>query len=167
MALLPILHYPDPRLHTRATAVAVVDERIRQLVDDMAETMRAAEGVGLAATQVDVHLRIIVLDVSEDHQQLQVFINPRLLSSEGEAENEEGCLSVPGIYDRVTRARRIKVEAMNREGKLFALEAEGLLGTCIQHEMDHLNGKILIDYLSVLKKNVVLRRLTKLKKEFN
>jgi peptide deformylase len=165
MALLPILHYPDPRLHTRATAVAVVDERIRQLVDDMAETMRAAEGVGLAATQVDVHLRIIVLDVSEDHQQLQVFINPRLLSSEGEAENEEGCLSVPGIYDRVTRARRIKVEAMNREGKLFALEAEGLLGTCIQHEMDHLEGRVFVQHLSQLKQNRIKTKLRKRARE--
>ncbi len=165
MALLPILHYPDPRLHTRATAVAVVDERIRQLVDDMAETMRAAEGVGLAATQVDVHLRIIVLDVSEDHQQLQVFINPRLLSSEGEAENEEGCLSVPGIYDRVTRARRIKVEAMNREGKLFTLEAEGLLGTCIQHEMDHLEGKVFVQHLSQLKQNRIKTKLRKRARE--
>ena len=165
MALLPILHYPDPRLHTRATAVAVVDERIRQLVDDMAETMRAAEGVGLAATQVDVHLRIIVLDVSEDHQQLQVFINPRLLSSEGEAENEEGCLSVPGIYDRVTRARRIKVEAMNREGKLFTLEAEGLLGTCIQHEMDHLEGRVFVQHLSQLKQNRIKTKLRKRARE--
>ena len=165
MALLPILHYPDPRLHTRATAVAVVDERIRQLVDDMAETMRAAEGVGLAATQVDVHLRIIVLDVSEDHQQLQVFINPRLLSSEGEAENEEGCLSVPGIYDRVTRARRIKVEAMNREGKLFTLEAEGLLGTCIQHEMDHLECKVFVQHLSQLKQNRIKTKLRKRARE--
>ena len=165
MALLPILHYPDPRLHTRATAVAVVDERIRQLVDDMAETMRAAEGVGLAATQVDVHLRIIVLDVSEDHHQLQVFINPRLLSSEGEAENEEGCLSVPGIYDRVTRARRIKVEAMNREGKLFTLEAEGLLGTCIQHEMDHLEGKVFVQHLSQLKQNRIKTKLRKRARE--
>jgi len=149
----------------RATAVAVVDERIRQLVDDMAETMRAAEGVGLAATQVDVHLRIIVLDVSEDHQQLQVFINPRLLSSEGEAENEEGCLSVPGIYDRVTRARRIKVEAMNREGKLFTLEAEGLLGTCIQHEMDHLEGKVFVQHLSQLKQNRIKTKLRKRARE--
>ena len=165
MALLPRLHYPDPRVHTRATAVAVVDERIRQLVDDMAETMRAAEGVGLAATQVDVHLRIIVLDVSEDHQQLQVFINPRLLSSEGEAENEEGCLSVPGIYDRVTRARRIKVEAMNREGKLFTLEAEGLLGTCIQHEMDHLEGKVFVQHLSQLKQNRIKTKLRKRARE--
>ena len=131
----------------------------------MAETMRAAEGVGLAATQVDVHLRIIVLDVSEDHQQLQVFINPRLLSSEGEAENEEGCLSVPGIYDRVTRARRIKVEAMNREGKLFTLEAEGLLGTCIQHEMDHLEGKVFVQHLSQLKQNRIKTKLRKRARE--
>jgi peptide deformylase len=165
MALLPILHYPDPRLHTRATAVTVVDERMRQLVDDMAETMRAADGVGLAATQVDVHLRVIVLDVSEDHQQLQVFINPRLLSSEGEAENEEGCLSVPGIYDRVVRARRIKVEAMDREGKLFTLEAEGLLGTCIQHEMDHLEGKVFVQHLSQLKQNRIKTKLRKRARE--
>lgn len=165
MALLPILHYPDPRLHTRAAAVVVVDERIRQLVDDMAETMRAAVGVGLAATQVDVHLRVIVLDVSEDHQQLQVFINPRLLSSEGEAENEEGCLSVPGIYDWVTRARRIKVEAMDREGKLFTLEAEGLLGTCIQHEMDHLEGRVFVQHLSQLKQNRIKTKLRKRARE--
>lgn len=165
MALLPILYYPDPRLHTHATAVTVVDERIRQLVDDMAETMRAAEGVGLAATQVDVHLRVIVLDVSEDHQQLQVFINPRLLFAEGEAQNEEGCLSVPGIYDQVIRARRIVVEALNREGERFTLEAGGLLGTCIQHEMDHLEGRVFVQYLSLLKQNRIKTKLRKRARE--
>ena len=161
MALLPILHYPDPRLHTRASPVAEVDDRIRKLVDDMVETMRAAVGIGLAATQVNVHQRVIVLDVSEDQQHPQVFINPRLVSSEGQSEREEGCLSVPGIYDRVTRAERIVVEALDRDGKLFVLQAEGLLATCLQHEMDHLDGKVFVEYLSQLKQNRIKTKLRK------
>jgi len=165
MALLPILHYPDPRLHTRATSVAEVDEQIRRLVDDMAETMRAAAGIGLAATQVNVHKRLIVLDVSEDQQNLQVFINPKLISRDGIQEREEGCLSVPGIYDRITRAERIVVEALDREGKSFRLEAEGLLATCIQHEMDHLEGKVFVEYLSQLKQNRIKTKLRKRARE--
>lgn len=161
MALLPILHYPDPRLHTRASAVAEVDDGVRQLVDDMAETMRAAAGIGLAATQVNVHKRVIVLDVSEDQQHLQVFINPCLVSSEGLLEREEGCLSVPGIYDRVTRAERIVVEALGRDGRPFSLQAEGLLATCIQHEMDHLEGKVFVEYLSQLKQKRIKTKLRK------
>jgi peptide deformylase len=165
MALLPILHYPDPRLHTRAEPVAVVDEAIRRLVDDMAETMKAAAGIGLAATQVNVHRRVIVLDVSEDQQHLQVFINPRLLSSEGLSEHEEGCLSVPGIYEMVTRAERIVVEALDREGQRFELEADGLLAICIQHEMDHLEGKVFVEYLSQLKQNRIKTKLRKRARE--
>ena len=165
MALLPILHYPDPRLHTRASPVAVVDESIRQLVSDLEETMRAAEGIGLAATQVNVHKRVIVLDVSEDQQHLQVFINPRLISSDGQVEREEGCLSVPGIYDRVTRADRVVVEALDRDGKPFTIQAEGLLATCIQHEMDHLEGKVFVEYLSQLKLNRIRTKLRKRARE--
>lgn len=165
MALLPILHYPDPRLHTRASPVTVVDESIRQLVSDLEETMRAAEGIGLAATQVNVHKRVIVLDVSEDQQHLQVFINPRLISSDGQVEREEGCLSVPGIYDRVTRADRVVVEALDRDGKPFTIQAEGLLATCIQHEMDHLEGKVFVEYLSQLKLNRIRTKLRKRARE--
>ncbi len=165
MALLPILHYPDPRLHTRASPVVEVDAEIRKLVDDMAETMRAAAGIGLAATQVNVHKRLIVLDVSEDQQHLQVFINPKLLSQDGSQERDEGCLSVPGIYDRVTRAEHIVVEALDREGRLFTLEADGLLATCVQHEMDHLEGKVFVEYLSQLKQNRIKTKLRKRARE--
>ncbi len=165
MALLPILHYPDPRLHTRASPVTVVDESIRQLVSDLEETMRAAEGIGLAATQVNVHKRVIVLDISEDQQHLQVFINPRLISSDGQVEREEGCLSVPGIYDRVTRADRVVVEALDRDGRPFTVQAEGLLATCIQHEMDHLEGKVFVEYLSQLKLNRIRTKLRKRARE--
>ncbi|HQU07303.1 MAG: peptide deformylase [Ferrovum sp. 21-44-67] len=161
MALLKILHYPDERLHTIAKVVSKVDQRIKTLVQDMAETMRAAPGIGLAATQVNVHERVIVLDISPEQNQLQVFINPVIIQKEGEAINEEGCLSVPGIYDKVTRARKIKIQALNEMGESFELEAEGLLAVCIQHEMDHLEGKVFVEYLSLLKQN---RIKTKLKK---
>jgi len=161
MALLPLLHYPDPRLHKVAAPVKQVDETIRKLIDDMAETMYAAPGIGLAATQVDVHQRIIIVDTSENGNQLQVFINPEIISSSGEAEREEGCLSVPGIYDRVVRADAIKVQAWNKQGELFTLEAEGLLSTCIQHEMDHLPGKVFVEYLSQLKQNRIKTKLRK------
>jgi peptide deformylase len=147
MALLSILHYPDPRLHTVAKKVTVVDERIRQLVRDMAETMYAAPGIGLAATQVDVHERLLIIDISDDRKALQTFINPEIVEATGHAENEEGCLSVPGVYDRVTRAERVIVRALNAEGEPFTLEAEGLLAVCIQHEIDHLDGKVFVDYL--------------------
>ncbi|MEP6702544.1 MAG: peptide deformylase [Betaproteobacteria bacterium] len=151
MAVLNILEYPDPRLHKVAAPVAVVNAEIRQLVRDMAETMYAAPGVGLAATQLDVHKRVIVIDVSETKSDLLVLINPEILSSWGEEENEEGCLSVPGYYDQVTRAARIRVRALDTEGNWFERDADGLLAVCIQHEMDHLVGKVFVEYLSPLK----------------
>jgi len=162
MALLPILEYPDPRLKKVAAPVAAVTPEIRKLVRDMAETMYAAPGVGLAATQVDVHKRIIVIDVSEDKDELRVFINPELLAAEGEAECEEGCLSVPGYYDKVTRAARIRVRALDQTGEPFELGADGLLAVCVQHEMDHLVGKVFVEYLSPLKR---ARLATKLRKK--
>ena len=153
MALLPILSYPDPRLHTVAKPVAVVDERIRALAADMLETMYDAKGVGLAATQVNVHERMLVLDVSEERNQPQVLINPELVwASEDRVKNEEGCLSVPGIFDGVERPARVKVQALNEQGESITIEAEGLLSICIQHEMDHLMGKVFVEYLSVLKR---------------
>jgi peptide deformylase len=151
MALLPILEYPDPRLKKVAAAVPAVTPEIRKLVRDMAETMYSAPGVGLAATQVDVHKRVIVLDVSESKDELRVFINPQIVSAEGEVECEEGCLSVPGYFDKVTRAARVRVRALNEDGERFAIDAEDMLAVCIQHEMDHLEGKVFVDYLSPLK----------------
>ena len=161
MALLPILHYPDPRLHKRAAPVEHVDERIRQLIRDMAETMYAAPGIGLAATQVDVHERVIVIDISEDRSDLRAFVNPIILEAEGEAETEEGCLSVPGVFDKVSRAERVKVRALDANGEPFVLEAEGLLAVCIQHEIDHLEGKVFVEYLSRLKQQRIASRLRK------
>jgi peptide deformylase len=161
MALLPILHYPDPRLHKRAAPVETVDERIRQLIRDMAETMYAAPGIGLAATQVDVHERVIVIDVSEDRTDLRAFVNPVILEAEGEAETEEGCLSVPGVFDKVRRAERVKVRALDAQGEPFVLEAEGLLAVCIQHEIDHLEGKVFVEYLSRLKQQRIAAKLRK------
>ena len=161
MARLDILHYPDARLHTVAKPVKAVDERIRKLVDDMAETMYAAPGIGLAATQVDVHERVVVIDISETHDQLRVFINPEIVAQSGTEESEEGCLSVPGIFDRVTRAERVTVRALDRDGKSFELDADGLLAVCIQHEMDHLMGKVFVDYLSNLKRNRIKAKLLK------
>ncbi|MCL6556288.1 MAG: peptide deformylase [Burkholderiales bacterium] len=165
MAILKILHYPDPRLHTVAKPVASVDDRIRCLVADMAETMYAAPGIGLAATQVDVHEQVIVIDVSETRDELRVFINPELVRAEGEAEYEEGCLSVPGIYDKVKRAARITVRALDQEGRPFTLDAEGLLAVCIQHEMDHLKGRVFVEYLSRLKQNRIRQKLKKRERE--
>lgn len=165
MAILQILHYPDERLHTVAKPVAVVDGTIRKLIDDMAETMYAAPGIGLAATQVDVHQRVIVIDVSETHDQLLALINPEILRAEGQAEREEGCLSVPGIYDRVSRAERITVRALDRDGQSFTLDADGLLAVCIQHEMDHLQGKVFVEYLSRLKQNRIRQKLKKRERE--
>jgi peptide deformylase len=165
MAKLSILHYPDPRLHTVAKPVEVVDARIRTLVDDMAETMYAAPGIGLAATQVDVHERVVVIDISETHKELKVFINPEIVAQSGRAEGEEGCLSVPGVFDRVTRAERITVRALDRDGAPFELEAEGLLAVCIQHELDHLQGKVFVDYLSMLKRKRIRTRLQKQARE--
>ena len=161
MALLPILRYPDERLHKIASPVEVVNDEIRRLVEDMAHTMYAAPGIGLAATQVDVHKRIIVIDTSETHDRLQVFINPQLLEVRGQAECEEGCLSVPGIYETVTRAEWIKVRALGRDGKSFDLEASGLLAVCVQHEMDHLEGKVFVEYLSRLKQSRIVAKLKK------
>ncbi len=165
MARLNILHYPDARLHTVAKPVASVDERIRTLIADMAETMYAAPGIGLAATQVDVHERVIVIDLSETHDALQAFINPEILTKSGCAESEEGCLSVPGIFDKVERAEQVTVRALDRDGKPFELQADGLLAVCIQHEMDHLSGKVFVDYLSNLKRNRIKAKLLKQARE--
>ena len=165
MARLDILHYPDARLHTVAKPVKAVDDRIRKLVDDMAETMYAAPGIGLAATQVDVHERVVVIDISETHDQLRVFINPEIVAQSGTEESEEGCLSVPGIFDKVTRAERVTVRALDRDGKSFELDADGLLAVCIQHEMDHLKGKVFVDYLSNLKRNRIKAKLLKQARE--
>lgn len=161
MALLSILHYPDERLHTVAQPVAHVDERIRTLVLDMAETMYAAPGIGLAATQVNVHEQVVVIDLSEQKNALQVFINPKIVHREGETEYEEGCLSVPGIFETVRRAEKVTVEALDLEGKPFSLEAEGLLAICLQHELDHLAGKVFVEYLSALKQGRIRTKLRK------
>lgn len=161
MALLKILEYPDPRLRTRARPVPAVDERVRALVADMLETMYAAPGVGLAATQVDVHLRVLVLDISEKQDQPLALINPEILEKEGQDSSEEGCLSVPGFTESVDRARRIRVRALDRQGKPLELDAEGLLAVCIQHEMDHLEGKLFVDYLSELKRQRIRKKLEK------
>lgn len=166
MALLNILRYPDPRLHKIAKPVGAVDERIRKLVADMAETMYDAPGVGLAATQVDVHEQVIVIDISDARDALQVFINPEIVwRSEARKVWEEGCLSVPGIYDDVERAERVRVRALDQHGKSFELEAEGLLAVCIQHEIDHLKGHVFVEYLSPLKRNRIKGRMKKLERE--
>lgn len=161
MALLNIIHYPDQRLHTIAKPVQQVDDTIRKLVADMAQTMYAAPGIGLAATQVDVHQQVIVIDISETRNDLRVFINPQLLKTDGNAVHEEGCLSVPGIYDKVTRAERITVQALNTSGETFTLDADGLLAVCIQHEIDHLKGKVFVEYLSSLKQARIKNKLKK------
>ncbi|WP_420472780.1 peptide deformylase [Noviherbaspirillum sp. ST9] len=166
MSILNILRYPDPRLHKVAKPVAVFDERLKKLTADMAETMYDAPGVGLAATQVDVHEQLIVIDVSETHDQLQVFINPEIVwASEERQVYDEGCLSVPGIYDGVERPARVKVRAYDLEGKQFEVEADGLLAVCIQHEMDHLKGKVFVEYLSPLKRNRIKTKLQKEERE--
>lgn len=161
MALLNILKYPDERLHKVAEPVGAIDGRIDTLVADMFETMYAARGIGLAATQVDVHERVVVMDLTEDRSEPRVFINPVITAKEGQTTYEEGCLSVPGIYDSVTRAERVSVEALDEKGEKFTLDADGLLAICIQHEIDHLNGKVFVEYLSPLKQS---RIKTKLKK---
>jgi peptide deformylase len=161
MSILKILQYPDDRLHKVARPVEKVDESTRKLVRDMAETMYSAPGIGLAATQVDVHKQIIVLDVSDTHDQLRVFINPEIIASSGEEECEEGCLSVPGIYEKVRRAAKVTVRSLDENGESFTLDAEGMLAVCIQHEMDHLLGKVFVEYLSQLKQS---RIRTKIKK---
>ncbi len=164
MALLPIIEFPDPRLRTVAKPIAQVDAATRQLIDDMFETMYEAPGIGLAATQVNVHQQLLVLDVSEDKSQPLVFINPEMLSSEGSQTYQEGCLSVPGIFADVKRADKISVKALDRDGKSFELDADGLLAVCIQHEMDHLAGKVFVDYLSPLKRELVKKKLAKQRK---
>ncbi|TAG82237.1 MAG: peptide deformylase [Burkholderiales bacterium] len=165
MALLPILEYPDPRLKKIATPVTVFDAAIKRLVDDMAETMYAAPGIGLAATQVDVHKRVIVIDVSQDKSDLKVIINPEIVAASGQAVGEEGCLSVPEIYDRVPRAERVTLQAQDASGTAYTLEADGLLAVCIQHEMDHLQGKVFVEYLSSLKQMRVKSKLKKRARE--
>lgn len=161
MALLPILRFPDPRLRKVATPVAKIDDSIKALAADMAETMYEAPGIGLAATQVNIHQQLIVIDVSEARNELLVLINPEILSDEGLQVGEEGCLSVPGIYDKVERAERVSVRYLDLDGQLKTLETEGLLAVCIQHEMDHLQGKVFVDHLSVLKQTRIKSKLSK------
>lgn len=165
MALLNILHFPDPKLRTRAQPVQVVDETISRLVSDMFETMYAAPGIGLAATQVDVHQRVIVIDVTEDKSAPLCLINPEILSREGEQQYDEGCLSVPGFYEPVDRAAKIRLRALNERGEQFEMDAEGLLAVCIQHEMDHLEGKLFVDYLSEMKRTRIRKKLSKQQKQ--
>ena len=164
MAILDILNYPDPRLHTVAKPVKGVDTKLLRLIDDMAETMYAAPGIGLAATQVNQHIQLIVMDISETKDDLLVFINPQITEKDGEQVYEEGCLSVPGIYENVIRAEHITVKALGKDGKEFSLKADGLLSVCIQHEMDHLLGKVFVDYLSPLKRNRIKTKMVKLQR---
>ncbi|MDH5301670.1 MAG: peptide deformylase [Gammaproteobacteria bacterium] len=161
MALLPILHYPDERLRLKAKPIATVDEPLRALIDDMFETMYAAPGIGLAAPQVDRSVRLMVIDVSDEKNQPLVFINPEILRTEGRAKGEEGCLSVPSTYEKVERAERVVVRALDRDGKAFELDADGLLAVCIQHEIDHLDGKLFVDYLSSLKRIRIQKKMEK------
>lgn len=164
MAILDILQFPDARLRTQASAVTEFDAALEQLSEDMLETMYQAPGIGLAATQVNVHKRMLVLDVSEDKSSPKVLVNPQILSSEGEEEMDEGCLSVPGFYETVQRADRIKVKAQDVKGEFFEFEADGLEAVCIQHEMDHLEGKLFVDYISTLKRNRIRKKLEKQQK---
>ena len=167
MALLPILEFPDPRLRTKAVPVDpawLSEPATQQLLDDMFETMYAAPGIGLAASQVDVHRRFMVIDVTEEHDRPLVFVNPEITARSGEQVYQEGCLSVPGVFADVTRAERITVQALDRDGKRFELDIDGLLAVCIQHEMDHLQGKLFVDYLSPLKREMVRRKLAKQRK---
>jgi peptide deformylase len=165
MTTLSILNYPDPRLYKVAEPVLEVNDEIRQLIDDMAETMYAAPGIGLAATQVDRHVQVIVIDTSKEQNDLLVLINPNIVAKSGLQEHEEGCLSVPGVYETVTRAENITVEALDRNGEKFKLEADLLLAVCIQHEMDHLLGKVFVEYLSPLKRNRIKTKLLKQARE--
>ncbi|MDP6437662.1 MAG: peptide deformylase [Gammaproteobacteria bacterium] len=164
MALLEILEYPDKRLRTIAAPVTDITDDLQRLIDDMFETMYSAPGIGLAATQVDVHQRLLVMDVSEDQDQPLIFINPEILAAEGTLSGDEGCLSVPEVYEEVERAERVRVKALDRHGKEFELEAEGLLAVCIQHETDHLNGKLFVDYLSELKRQRLKKKASKARK---
>lgn len=164
MAILTILEFPDPRLRTRAKPVDRVDAAVRGLIGDMLETMYDAPGIGLAATQVDIHRRIIVVDVSENRDEPHAFVNPRLELLGGSIETEEGCLSVPGFYEPVTRAEHIRVTALDRDGSSLEMEAHGLLAVCIQHECDHLDGKLFVDYLSTLKRNRIRKKVERIEK---
>ncbi|MDX1915623.1 MAG: peptide deformylase [Methylophilus sp.] len=161
MALLTILNYPDPRLHTVAKPVTAFNADLKRLVEDMRETMYAAPGIGLAATQVNQHIQLIVIDTSKEQNNLQVFINPKIIAKSGTQDYEEGCLSVPGVYETVTRAEKVTVQAQDIHGKLFTLDAEGVLSVCIQHEMDHLLGKVFVEYLSPLKRNRIKTKMLK------
>jgi peptide deformylase len=165
MAILEILHFPDPRLRKPAETVAEVDDEIRQIVDDMFETMYAAPGIGLAANQVNIQKQIIVIDVSQEKDEPLCLINPEIIERDGEEEMEEGCLSVPGVYETVQRARHIRVRALGRDGKPFEVEDDDLLAVCIQHEMDHLKGKLFVDYLSALKRQRIQKKLEKQEKQ--
>ena len=165
MALLNILHFPDPKLRTVAKPVAVFDDKLRQLVADMFETMYEAPGIGLAATQVDQHIRLLVMDISENGDNPRCLINPEIIQADGEEEMDEGCLSVPGFYEPVRRAEHIRVRAQNEIGDFIEFEAEGLEAVCIQHEMDHLHGKLFVDYISSLKRDRIRSKLVKLKKQ--
>ncbi|MFM8444121.1 MAG: peptide deformylase [Methylococcus sp.] len=161
MALLTILEFPDERLRKKAKPVEVVDQSTRQLIDDMLETMYAAPGIGLAANQVNIQKRIIVLDISEEKNAPLALINPEILSKEGQEESDEGCLSVPGVFEKVKRAEKIRVKALNREGETFEMDADGILAVCIQHEIDHLEGKLFVDYLSPLKRQLARKKVKK------
>jgi peptide deformylase len=164
MTRLTILEFPDPRLRTRASPVAEVDGPLRELIDDMVETMYAAKGIGLAATQVNIHKRVLVTDVSEDRSAPRAFVNPEILSRDGTETSQEGCLSVPGYFDEVERAATIRVRALDRDGKAFEEDLEGLLAICVQHEIDHLDGKLFVDYLSEMKRQRVRKKLEKERK---
>jgi peptide deformylase len=164
MTRLTILEFPDPRLRTRAAPVAAVDGSLRELIDDMLETMYAAKGIGLAATQVDVHQRVLVTDVSEGRNAPRAFINPEILARDGVETSQEGCLSVPGYYDEVERAARVRVRALDRDGKAFEEERDGLLAICVQHEIDHLDGRLFVDYLSEMKRQRVRKKIEKEKR---
>ena len=161
MAILTILEFPDERLRQKAKPVEEVDDGIRKLIDDMFETMYAAPGIGLAATQVNVQRRLLVLDISEEKNQPLALINPELLTREGQGESDEGCLSVPGVFEKVKRAEKIRVRALNRDGESFEMDADGLLAVCIQHEIDHLEGKLFVDYLSPLKRQLARKKVKK------
>ena len=165
MAIRSILEFPDPRLRTRAQPVTRFDADLHRVIDDMLETMYAAPGIGLAATQVDVHLRLVVIDISEDRNQPLILINPEIVSREGEIATEEGCLSVPGYFDEVKRASKIRVRAQDRDGNFFERDCEDILSVCVQHEMDHIDGKLFVDYLSNLKRERVRKKLEKERKE--
>ncbi|MCB1866566.1 MAG: peptide deformylase [Chromatiales bacterium] len=165
MALLNILHFPDPRLRNKAQPVNEVDDGVRRLVDDMFETMYAAPGIGLAAIQVNVGKRVVVIDISEERDEPRAFINPEIIERSGQFQMDEGCLSVPGFFETVTRANNVRVRALDRDGKPFELEAEGLLAVCIQHEIDHLDGKLFVDYLSTLKRDRIRKKLLKAERE--